>query len=307
MASVILYEPGSSKRCVTFLDLYSTGSPTSLPFLCRTMVQMYPSSPMKPSLSYERSPIIMTSSPTEARIWQSMMARGLKLLNSGGVAMVGKCTPLRRRASRSVSAPLPAPRNGVAVRPSRTMPFSDISFLRLSQLKPISRSTAEYESAVTWWASSTTTHEVSAASLASCAFSPVYILYRDCMVATMTPFSSSSSSMSIWGSSPPGPQKRCRRSVVPLRPRDSKTVRNVLNACSHSSWDWATQSTNFESRCCGSSEGLPSLNQFTRASTVMRVLPEPVGTAISLRFTGLPSSAAVPSSMPRISRPVECW
>ena len=72
--------------------------------------------------------------------------------------MDGKYTPLyhlwRRRVSTS-----PDPRKGVAVRPSSIMPFSDISFLRLSQLNPILLSTNEYEGATEWWASSTTMHE----------------------------------------------------------------------------------------------------------------------------------------------------
>ena len=90
-------------------------------------------------------------------------------------------------------------------------------------------------------------------------------------------------------------------------PADLKTSLNVLRACSQSSCDWATQSMNRESRCWGFLDGFPSLSHSTSVSVIMRVLPDPVGTAISLRLTSLEPSIWVPSRMPRTNLPVEYW
>ena len=199
----------------------------------------------------------------------------------------------------------PVPRNGVAVRPISTIPSSDISFLRLSQLNPICRSTSEYDDASAWCASSTTMHDVSRARRSSWPGSLRRTLSSDCIVDTMTPFLSSR--LSVDGRLPPWPQKRCRCRMVPLLPTVSKTLLKLLTACSHSSVLCATQTMNFESRCRSCSDGLPSLSHSMRVSTTIRVLPEPVGTAIRRRFTGLPPSRCVPSSMPRMSRPVVYW
>ena len=147
---------------------------------------------------------------------------------------------------------------------------------------------------------------VSLPSVRSCSGCSI-ILKSDCIVATIIPFSSSRSSMPRVGSAPPAPQKRCMCSVVPRRPTSSKTVLNVLNACSQSSLDWAIQSMNLESRCCAFFEGLPSLSHSIMVSTSMRVLPAPVGMDIILRFASLSFSTMVPSSILRTTIPVVNW
>ena len=188
------------------------------------------------------------------------------------------------------------------------MPSSDTSFFRLSQLKCIFRSTSEYDDAVAWCASSIMMHDVSLARSSSWPGSFRSILLSDCMVATMTPFSSRRSAIFSSGSLPPAPQNLWRRSVVPLLPADSKMTLKLLRACSHSSSLCATHRTNFEPLCCAFLDGLPSLSQSMRVSTIMRVLPDPVGTAMSRRLIGRPApSISVPSSMPRTSSPVVYW
>ena len=204
----------------------------------------------------------------------------------------------------------PVPRNGVAVRPISTMPSSDISFLRLSQLKCILRRTSEYDLAVEWCASSITMHDVSLARLSSCPGSFLSTLSSDCIVATMTALSSRRSLISMGGRRPACPQNRWRRSVVPLLPSALNTSLKLLTACSHSSSVCATHTMNFDLACCSLRDGLPSLSHSMSVSTIMRVLPEPVGTAMSRRLIGRPpplSSISLPSSMPRTRRPAVYW
>ena len=110
------------------------------------------------------------------------------------------------------------------------------------------------------------------------------------------------------GRLPPCPQNRCRRSVVPRLPSASNTSLKLAIACSHSSSVCATHTMNFEPDCCALLDGLPSLSHSTSVSTTMRVLPDPVGTAMSRRLIGRPSlSLRVPSSMPRTSSPAVYW